>query len=116
MAVFREITVGQESQSTIDKHCLLWHFTVFSKPYSEPKSDAPCTGLLVRQVSIVFFGMFTLTSVSLEVGLDLMAECMAHTPRRIALLRDATLAGLLWHGLIWPLTKREEVNDVCVSC
>ena len=77
MAVFQEITVGQESQSTIDKHCLLRPFTVFSEPYSEPKSDAPSTELLVRQFSIVFFGMFTLTSVSFGVGFDLMAECMA---------------------------------------
>jgi len=43
MAVFREITVGQESQSTIDKHCLLRPFTVFSAPVSAPKSDFPTT-------------------------------------------------------------------------
>ncbi|MDC0191595.1 hypothetical protein OAJ77_10240 [Rhodospirillales bacterium] len=40
MAVFQEITVGQESQSTIDKHCLLRPFTVFSAPVMAPKSDA----------------------------------------------------------------------------
>ena len=77
MALFREITVGQESQSTIDKHCLLRPFTVFSQFFSQQKSDARCIGLLVRQFSIVFFGMFELTSVSFGVGLDLVAESMA---------------------------------------
>ena len=80
MAVFREITVGQESQSTIDKHYLLRPFIVFSAPVSAPKSDAPCIGLLVRQFSFVIFGMFELTSVSLGVGFDLVAEGMAELP------------------------------------
>ena len=70
MAVFRHVTLGQESQSTIDKHCLLRPFTVFSAPVMAPKSDAPFIGLLVRQVSIVFFGIFDLTSVSFGVGFD----------------------------------------------
>ena len=77
MAVFREITVGQESQSTIDKHCLLRPFTVFSAPKMAPKSDAPSTGLLVRLFSFVIFGMFELTSVSFGVGFDLVAKGMA---------------------------------------
>ena len=77
MAVFREITVGQESQSTIDKHCPLRPFTVFSQFFSQHKSDAPSTGLLVRQFSFIFFGMFTLTSVSFGIDLDLVAEGMA---------------------------------------
>ena len=77
MAVFREITVGQESQSTIDKHCLLPPFTVFSATKMATKSDAPSTGLLVRQFSIVFFRMFELTSVSFGIRLDLVAEGMA---------------------------------------
>ena len=43
--------------------------------------------------------MIPLTSVSLGIGLDLVAECVAHTPGGIALLRRGALAGLLWHGL-----------------
>jgi hypothetical protein len=41
------------------------------------KSDAPFIGLLVRQFSFVFFGMFELTSVSFGIDLDLVAEGMA---------------------------------------
>ncbi|MDC0191477.1 hypothetical protein OAJ77_09645 [Rhodospirillales bacterium] len=61
MAVFREITVGHEAQSTIDKHCLIRPFTVFSQFCSLLKSDAPFIELLVRLFSILFFGMFELT-------------------------------------------------------
>ena len=77
MAVFREITVGQESQSTIDKHYPLLPFTVFLATKMATKSDAPSTGLLVRQFSFVFFGMFELTRVSFGIALNLVAKGMA---------------------------------------
>ena len=77
MAVFRHVNVGQESRSTTDKHRLLWLFTVFSATKMATKSDAPFIGLLVRQFSFVFFGMFELTSVSFGVTLNLVAEGMA---------------------------------------
>ena len=35
----------------------------------------------------IFFGMLPLTNVSLGIGLDLVAECAAHTPGGITLLR-----------------------------
>ena len=41
------------------------------------KSDEPCIGLLVRQFSFVFFGMFELTRVSFGIDLDLVAKGMA---------------------------------------
>jgi len=44
------------------------------------KSDAPFIGLLVRQFSFGFFGMFELTSVSFGIDLDLVAEGMAKLP------------------------------------
>ena len=80
MAVFRHVTVGQESQSTTDEHRLLWLFTVFSATKMATKSDAPFIGLLVRQFSFVFFGMFELTSVSFGIALNLVAKGMAKLP------------------------------------
>ena len=62
----------------------------------------------------VIFGMFELTSVSFGISLNLVAEGMAHTPRWIALLRGGSLAGFLWHGLIWPLTIREGFPDATI--
>ena len=44
------------------------------------KSDEPCIGLLVRQFSFVFFGMFELTSVSFGIDLNLVAKGMAELP------------------------------------
>ena len=44
------------------------------------KSDEPCIGLLVRQFSFVFFGMFELTSVSFGIALNLVAKGMAKLP------------------------------------
>jgi len=60
------------------------------------KSDAPFIGLLVRQFSFVFFGMFELTSVSFGIALNLVAKGMAKLPRGIALLPGSALAGFLW--------------------
>ena len=90
MAVFRHVTLWRESQSTIDKHCPLRPFTVFSAPKMAPNSDAPSTGLLVRQFSIVFFGMFTLTSQSFGVNLELVVA--KGISKRVASLGIATLA------------------------
>ena len=42
--------------------------------------------------------MLPLTSVSLGIGLDPVAECAAHTPGGITLLRRGALVGLLGHG------------------
>ena len=43
-------------------------------------------------------------------GDDLVAECAAHAPRRIALLQRGTLVGLLWHGLMSLDDENQELD------
>ena len=52
------------------------------------KSDAPFIGLLVRQFSFVFFGMFELTSVSFGIALNLVGQ-----GHGVAAMRDRAASG-----------------------
>ncbi len=52
--------------------------------------------------------MLALTSVSLGVGLDLVAEFVAESPGGIALLWRGALVGLLGHGLTSLRLRRGE--------
>ena len=52
--------------------------------------------------------MLPLTGVSLGVGLDLVAECAAHTPGGITLLRRGALVEFLGHRLTSLRLRRGE--------